>query len=59
MSYFVDTVGETVTFGMVPLAHWPSVEGGVGTKVFACKLVCVDFFGCDPVCNLTSVSVKT
>ena len=54
---FVDAIGEAVTFGVIPLAHWTSVEGWTSFEVFACKLGSLDLFGWDPVSDLASVFI--
>ena len=48
-----------MTFGVIPLAHWTSVEGWTSFEVFARKISGVDLFGWDPVSELASVFIKT
>ena len=46
-------------FGVIPLAHWTSVEGWTSFEVFARKISGVDLFGWDPVSDLASVFIQT
>ena len=59
MCCFVNTIGEAVSFRVMPMAHGPAVECWARGQVLPCKFCGIYLLWLDPVFALAGVFVKT